>query len=175
MTQIWKAAATAVALAAPGSGPALAQGAMAEMRNAEDQVVANVSITEDNGTLRISVEARDLPPGFHGFHIHAVGACEPPDFESAEGHFNPDDVDHPGHAGDLPNLLVMEDGTAMMLVASDRMTVADLLEGDGTAFIIHANRDNHAHIPERYADEPDEETMATGDAGDRLACGVLTG
>jgi superoxide dismutase, Cu-Zn family len=69
---------------------------------------------------------------------------------------------------------VMEDGSAEMSVLTDRATMDDLLADDGAAFIIHADPDNHAHIPERYADEPDEETLETGDAGDRLACGVVT-
>ncbi len=167
-------AAAGIALAASGTAAAVAQTGMADLSNADGEVVANVSLSEQDGKLRVSVTARDLPPGFHGFHIHAVGECEPPDFTSAEGHLNPDGVDHADHAGDLPNLLVMEDGTVTMSVLTDRVTMDDLLADDGAAFIIHADPDNHAHIPERYADEPDEETLATGDAGDRLACGVVT-
>lgn len=173
MKIITAAAATSLAFAASVTAVA-AQTGNAELRNADGDVVANVSLVEEDGKLRVTVTARDLPSGFHGFHIHAVGECEPPDFDSAEGHFNPEGVDHADHAGDLPNLLVMDDGTAEMSVLTDRATMDDLLADDGSAFIIHAEPDNHAHIPERYADEPDEETLETGDAGDRLACGVVT-
>jgi superoxide dismutase, Cu-Zn family len=174
MKPITTTATAGLALAVYLTAAAVAQAGSAELRNAEGDVVANVSLAEEDGKLRVTVTARDLPPGFHGFHIHAVGACEPPDFSSAEGHLNPEGEDHADHAGDLPNLLVMEDGSAEMSVLTDRATMDDLLADDGAAFIIHADPDNHAHIPERYADEPDEETLETGDAGDRLACGVVT-
>ena len=174
MKSIWKSAAAGMAFAAMAAAPALADKATAELRDAEGVVVATVTMADLNGGMMIRIEAKELTPGFHGFHIHAVGACEPPDFSSAGGHFNPDGADHADHAGDLPNLLVMADGTASMRVATDRMTVADLLDGDGAAVIIHADPDNHAHIPERYADQPDEDTLATGDAGARVACGVVT-
>ena len=174
MMSIWKAAAAGMALAAMGAAPALAQQATAELRNADGEIVGTATLSDVNGRLVVRVDATDLSPGFHGFHIHGVGSCEPPDFASAQGHFNPDGADHADHAGDLPNLLVMADGTASMRVVTDRASVADLLDGDGTAIIIHADPDNHAHIPERYADEPDEDTLATGDAGARIACGVVT-
>lgn len=167
------AAVAGVALAVTQGAAEAQQAARAELRDAEGEVVANVQLTEENGRLRIAVQARNLSPGFRGFHIHAVGACEPPDFASAEGHFNPHGVHHPHHAGDLPNLMVLEDGTAEMVVVTDRVTVSDLTDGRGTAFIIHADPDNHAHIPQRYVDEPDEITLATGDAGARTACGVV--
>jgi superoxide dismutase, Cu-Zn family len=169
-----KAAAAGLALAATMATGLTAQTGRAELLNAEGEAVAEVQLSEAEGRLRIAVQARGLEPGFHGFHIHAVGECEPPGFESAEGHLNPDGADHPDHAGDLPTLLVLEDGTAEMTVLTDRVTLADLLEGDGSAFIIHSDRDNHAHIPERYAEAPDEDTLDTGDAGDRVACGVVT-
>ena len=74
-------------------------------------------------------------------------------------------------------LLVMEDGTAQMSVATDRIDEAMLTDDDGTAVVIHGDEDNFANVPERYLDEdePDEDTTATGDAGDRLACGVVEG
>lgn len=83
-------------------------------------------------------------------------------------------ADHPAHAGDLPNLMVAEDGTARLTVVTDRITPELLTEGDGTAVIIHSGADNHGNVPERYAPAgPDADTLATGDAGERSACGVI--
>jgi Cu-Zn family superoxide dismutase len=63
-------------------------------------------------------EAEGLTPGFHGFHVHAVGQCVAP-FASAGGHYNPDGVGHGSHAGDMPSLLVLDDGTAEAQFATD--------------------------------------------------------
>jgi Cu-Zn family superoxide dismutase len=116
-----------------------------------------------------------LEPGFHAFHIHGVGSCdagsESP-FSSASGHFDPDGTEHGSHAGDLPSLLARDDGSALAVFITDAFTVEDLIDEDGSAFIIDAGRDNYANIPERYG-SPDEATLGTGDAGPRVACGVI--
>jgi Cu-Zn family superoxide dismutase len=112
-----------------------------------------------------------MPPGFHGFHVHAVGECVPP-FTSAGGHLNPSGADHGDHAGDLPSLLVNADGRGMLATATDRFSLSDLRDVDGSAVMVHSGRDNFANIPSRYGG-PDPETRATGDAGSRLACGVV--
>ena len=78
-----------------------------------------------------------------------------------------------GHSGDLPSLLVNQDGTGALEAATDRFDVDDLLAGSGTAVIVHAGPDNFANIPSRYAPAPDATTLATGDAGARVACGVI--
>jgi Cu-Zn family superoxide dismutase len=131
-----------------------------------------------------------LAPGLHGLHIHTVGKCEvnsvaptggaPGDFLSAGGHFQGGAPDvHPNHAGDLSSLQVRGDGTAMLVTTTNAFDKADLLDGAGTAIIIHANPDNFSNIPaERYqqingAPPPDETTLATGDGGKRVACGVI--
>lgn len=81
---------------------------------------------------------------------------------------------HPQHAGDLPNLLVTEDGTAKSTVTTDRLSSDLLLDDDGSAFIVYADPDNHGNVPERYAPYGvDEETLTSGDAGERMACGVI--
>ena len=153
---------------------AQAQTARAEVRNAKGDKVGSSALTQEADGVRVAVEASGLPPGVHGFHIHAVGKCEPP-FTSAAGHFNPAGQNHPHHAGDLPNLLVNADGGASMVVKTSRFKVADLLDADGSALIIHANADNHANIPtDRYRPDPDAATLGTGDAGGRIACGVIT-
>jgi len=153
-------------------GEASAQTAKAELRNAKGEKVGDLTLTQEVDGVKVAVEARNLPPGFHGFHIHAVGKCEPP-FTSAGGHFNPANQTHPIHAGDLPNLLVDADGKASAVLKTARFKVADLFDADGSALIIHADPDNHANVPARYRPDPDASTLATGDAGGRIACGVI--
>jgi Cu-Zn family superoxide dismutase len=122
---------------------------------------------------RVQVSVRDLPGGFHGFHVHMVGMCEPP-FASAGGHLNPAGMSHPGHGGDMPVLYVTDDGKGRMEFITDRFLMGDLFDADGSAIIIHAKPDNYANIPtDRYDPDPDATTLATGDAGARIACGVI--
>ena len=136
-----------------------------------DGIVGVVKLTQNAGVVRVRVRVHGLPAGFHGFHVHAVGECTPPLFTSAGGHFNPGLAGHPGHAGDMPVLLVNADGTGEARFRTDRFSVADVL---GRAFIVHANPDNYGNIPTRYAAAgPDAATLATGDAGSRIACGVI--
>ncbi|UZN03093.1 superoxide dismutase family protein [Cellulomonas sp. S1-8] len=149
--------------------------------------VGTASVDEEAGGVEIEVEVSDMPPGFHGFHLHAVGVCEPDspdpadpakvgDFLSAGGHVGADAADHGAHHGDLPPLLVDSSGSGTLTVRTDAVTLADLQDEDGTAVMVHADPDNVAHIPERYAaGGPDEATRKTGDAGDRVACGVVAG
>lgn len=153
-------------------GEASAQTAQAELRNAKGEKVGDLTLTQEADGVKVAVEARNLPPGFHGFHIHAVGKCEPP-FTSAGGHFNPGNQTHSNHAGDLPNLLVNADGKASAVLKTARFKVADLFDVDGSALIIHDGPDNHANIPSRYRPDPDQATLSTGDAGGRIACGVI--
>ena len=128
---------------------------------------------EEDFTL-VAATLRGLPPGFHGFHVHETGSCQGPSFASAGGHFNPTGANHPHHAGDMPVLHVNADGTATAAFFSDRFGVRQLFDVDGSAIVVHANPDNYANIPtDRYDPDPDATTLATGDAGDRIACGVL--
>lgn len=138
-----------------------------------------------DGTM-ITVTASGLEPGFHGLHVHGTGLCEPDsqsptdpaqtgDFLSAGGHLGVDEADHPSHAGDLPSLLVTEEGTAMISFLTDAFTVDDLTDADGSAVMVHSGPDDFANVPERYAPEgPDADTLGTGDAGSRVACGVIS-
>jgi Cu-Zn family superoxide dismutase len=137
--------------------------------------------------VQVSVQVNGLPPGFHGFHLHAVGVCEPDspnpadpsmtgDFLSAGGHIGAGEADHGDHAGDLPTLYVGESGDGSLTTVTDALTLPDLTDDDGSALMVHAERDNYAHIPERYAPGgPDQMTRNTGDAGGRIACGVVEG
>ena len=157
------------------SAPARAHdlSATAKLHDAVGNAVGTVWLTQQgDGYVAIHARVYDLPPGFHGFHVHAVGECTPP-FTSAGGHFDLDRHSHRDHSGDFPVLLVKADGTANARVSTDRFRVVDLFDGDGSAIIIHANPDNYANIPSRYAAAPDATTLATGDAGDRIVCGVV--
>ena len=126
-----------------------------------------------------------MQPGYHGLHIHGNGKCEPDSsapnkpeetgaFLSAGGHLGSDTAEHPDHAGDLPSVLVTESGDAHLVFRTDRLTAENVRDADGSAVMVHEGRDNYANVAERYApDGPDEATLATGDAGGRLACGVV--
>ncbi|MCV7098967.1 superoxide dismutase[Cu-Zn] [Mycobacterium palustre] len=154
--------------------------------------VATAKLEFGNGYATVTIAtsgAGHLSPGFHGVHIHKVGKCEPNsvaptggapgDFLSAGGHFQA-----PGHSGepasgDLTSLQVRKDGTGTLVTTTDAFAMEDLTSGEKTAIIIHAGADNFANIPsDRYNQTngtpgPDETTMTTGDAGKRVACGVI--
>ncbi|MER6937540.1 superoxide dismutase family protein [Nocardioides sp. NPDC127514] len=156
----------------------------AKLADPDGKKVGTVAIEEDDGATQINVRVSGLPAGYHGFHVHTTGKCEADstapddpskagDFLSAGGHLNPDDSAHGEHLGDLPALLVNEDGTAS-LEFTGPFTLDDLRDADGSAVMIHADPDNYANVPERYAPEgPDEDTTKTGDAGGRIACAVI--
>jgi len=162
--------ATMVVTLSAGAG---GQEAKARLRNTSGTVVGVVHLsTEADGKILVRVSTSGLAPGFHGFHIHTAGICDAAGgFVSAGGHFNPGDATHPSHAGDQPVLLVNADGTAWVRFATDRYELADLFDADGSAFIVHASPDNYANVT-RYG-TPDSTTLATGDAGSRVACGVI--
>jgi superoxide dismutase, Cu-Zn family len=164
--------------ASTGAVRADQDGARVLLRNAGGQPVGTVRLDQEDGAVLVRAGVHDLTPGFHGFHVHAVGQCVPP-FTSAGGHHNPGGSGHGAHAGDMPSLLVGADGTGELRFKTDRFTVAELLDADGSAIIVHASPDNFAHIPPRYYSTteatygPDSVTLATGDAGSRVACGVV--
>ena len=165
----------------------------AELKLADGTPVATADIqfTGDYATVTVRTTAPgELTPGFHGMHIHQVGKCEansvaptggaPANFASAGGHFQvPGRSGHPA-SGDLTSLQVREDGSAMLVTTTDAFTAEELTSGAGTSIIIHEKADNFANIPpERYQQvngdpPPDQATLATGDAGARVACGVIT-
>jgi superoxide dismutase, Cu-Zn family len=163
----------------PPKPPANKNSAVAVLRTGAGKAVGTVTLTRVGGKVLVAAAVRGLAPGFHGFHIHTVGSCVAPAFTSAGAHFNPKSVGHGQHAADLPALLVNADGTGESRVKTDRFAIADLFDADRSAVIVHANADNLANIPNRYHSHtedklgPDSATLATGDAGDRTACGVL--
>jgi len=143
--------------------------------------VATATVEFADGFATVTVETTtpgELSPGFHGLHIHQVGTCEG-DFASAGGHFQAEG--HTGHpsSGDLSSLQVRSDGSAKLVTTTDAFTAEDLLAGSKTAIVIHEKADNFGNIPaEKYQQVngtpgPDQQTLATGDAGSRVACGVF--
>jgi Cu-Zn family superoxide dismutase len=176
----------------PTGGPGAPESLTTHLNAPDGAKVATAKFEFDKGFVTVTVQTTglgQLSPGFHGIHIHSVGKCEansvaptggaPGDFLSAGGHFQA-----PGHtgmpeSGDLTSLQVRKDGAALLVTTTDAFTKDDLLAGKGTAIVIHAGSDNFANIPaERYtqvngAPGPDQTTMSTGDAGKRVACGVI--
>ena len=152
-----------------------AAGAVADMVGPDGRSRGRVTFVESGGRVEVDGKLTGLPPGFHGFHVHAVGKCEvgPPAFTSAGGHMVVGDQAHPVHAGDQPVVLALGDQTAEIRFVTDRFKLSDLLGPEGRAVIVHANPDNYANVPARYVPEVDTMTKATGDAGDRIACGVV--
>lgn len=140
--------------------------AAAELKDASGSTVGSVTLVETpNGTLVIA-NLRSLPPGPHGFHIHAVGKCEPP-FASAGGHYNPRGDKHGilvkggPHAGDMPNIHVPASGHLDVEVLNTKLVLdARLFDADGAAIVVHAKGDDYKSQP-------------SGAAGNRIACGVI--
>jgi Cu-Zn family superoxide dismutase len=145
--------------------------ATATLRNASGQVVGEATITKQSKGVEFQVKTHDIPAGEHAIHVHEKGMCDPPDFESAGAHFNPnhkshglDDPSGP-HAGDLPNFTADNDGKADFDFENELMDLStgtnSLLKAGGTALVIHAKPD-------------DGKTDPSGESGSRIACGVIT-
>lgn len=144
--------------------------ASAVLKDAQGAEVGKATFTTTPSGVMISLDLTALPAGEHAFHIHAVGKCEPPKFESAGPHFNPDTTKHGlmnpegPHAGDMPNLHVPEGGKLQVEVLNPTVTLSAesaLLDEDGSAIVVHAGADDYKTDP-------------AGNAGDRIACGVIT-
>lgn len=151
--------------------------ARATLANADGEEIGQVRFVERRDGVEVRAEVSGISPGFHGFHVHENGTCEP-DFAAAGGHWNPDGTDHGAHAGDMTSLYATADGSAALAFTTDAFTVDELLAAD-VAVMVHGGRDNFANIPERYlsttedVNGPDSETLGAGDAGPRVACGVV--
>ncbi|MBJ7465084.1 MAG: superoxide dismutase family protein [Mycolicibacterium sp.] len=168
--------------AGQGSGATSGETLTANLATADGTEVATATIEFTDGFATVTVEtttAGELTPGFHGLHIHQVGSCEG-DFTSAGGHFQAEG--HSGHpsSGDLSSLQVRSDGSAKLVTTTDAFTAEELLGGTKTAIVIHEKADNFGNIPaEKYQQVngtpgPDQQTLSTGDAGGRVACGVIS-
>lgn len=129
--------------------------------------IGTVRFRETPGGLALKLEARGLPAGEIGMHIHDVGRCDGPGFESAGPHWNPNARQHGrrnpagSHAGDLGNLWVSGDGSVRLDHLPDPAgQIPSALDANGAALVIHAQRD-------------DEMTDPSGNSGARIACAVL--
>jgi superoxide dismutase, Cu-Zn family len=126
---------------------------------------ASLSAAPNGLTLHVNAEA--LAPGTHGIHVHAVGRCDPPDFQTAGPHWNPTDRQHGrdnpqgAHHGDLPNITIGADGRGTLHATLPGATLPALFDADGAALIIHAAADDYRTDP-------------SGNSGGRIACGVIT-
>ncbi|WP_448223301.1 superoxide dismutase[Cu-Zn] [Gordonia iterans] len=194
LSAVLLASATAVALVSCSSDESSNSDSLTvPINDAAGEQIATAELEFDDGYVTVDVQTTrpgKLTPGFHGLHIHSVGKCEPNsvaptggepgDFLSAGGHFQA--PGHTGHpmSGDLSSLQVRSDGSALLETTTDALTRADLEAGQGTAIIIHSGPDNFGNIPgDRYKQNdgtpgPDETSMMTGDAGTRVACGVIS-
>lgn len=165
-----KGAAVLIAGSLAGSTLCFAQAATATLRNGEGKDVGRAELTQTPAGVLIRLSVKGLPAGEHAFHVHAVGKCEPP-FTSAGGHFNPDNRKHGlmapdgHHAGDMPNLHVPSSGDLEVEVVNAAITLErgkpnSVFDSDGSALIIHAGKDDYKSDP-------------TGEAGGRIACGLV--
>lgn len=134
-----------------------------------NSVTGELAFEAVDGGVAITGQVNGLPPGSeHGFHVHETGDCSAPDGSSAGGHFNPMDVDHgrvgagAHHVGDTDNIVADDTGVATVNTRLEGATLADGAPTDvlGRGVIVHADPDDYA-------------TQPTGNAGARLACGVI--
>lgn len=143
------------------------------LKDAKGNSVGSATIKTSGKGVEVKLDVKDLPPGVHALHFHQNAKCEPPDFKSAGPHFNPDQKQHgflnPSghHNGDMANFTVSANGTAQATIKDSDVVLGtgteanSLFANGGTALMIHAKDDDMKSDP-------------AGNAGDRIACGVIT-
>ena len=142
------------------------------LKDAKGQSVGSATIKSSGKGVEVKLDVKDLPPGVHALHFHQNAQCDPPDFKTAGGHFNPDKKQHGflnpqgHHNGDMANFTVQPNGTAKVTIKDADVVLGtgsepnSLFANGGTALMIHAKAD-------------DMKTDPAGNAGDRIACGVI--
>jgi len=144
-----------------------------ELKDAKGNSVGTAIVKSSGKGVEVKLDVKNLPPGDHALHFHQNAKCDPPDFKSAGPHFNPDNKEHGflnpkgHHNGDMANFNVKPNGTAKVTVKDTAVVLGtgseanSLFANGGTALMIHAKAD-------------DMKTDPAGNAGDRIACGVIT-
>jgi Cu-Zn family superoxide dismutase len=146
-----------------------AEMANTQLKDHSGKPVGDVDLMQTPAGVLIKLQIKGLTPGEHAFHVHAVGKCDAP-FESAGPHFNPGNHKHgilsgEGHAGDMPNLHVPQSGELSVEVVNSAISLEQgkpnsVFDNDGSALVVHAKADDYKSDP-------------AGNAGDRIACGVI--
>jgi Cu-Zn family superoxide dismutase len=152
----------------PALGEALPGGqlATATMVTAAGQPAGRATAREVGGGVRFTLDVSGMPPGQHGAHVHTVGRCDPPDFQTAGPHWNPTGAKHGTnnpqgpHLGDLPNIVIGSDGRGTLSFVMPGATMAGVLDPDGGSMMVHAAADDLVTDP-------------SGNSGGRIACGVF--
>jgi Cu-Zn family superoxide dismutase len=140
--------------------------ASASLKDGKGKAVGTAQLTQTAHGVLIAVDLHGLKAGVHAIHLHEVGKCDGPDFKSAGGHFNPAKKQHGfmsaegPHAGDMPNIDVPANGKLKAELLAPDATIDTLMDADGSALVVHAKADDYKSQP-------------AGDAGDRVACGVI--
>jgi superoxide dismutase, Cu-Zn family len=142
-----------------------------ELKDGQGKSVGLATVSSAKKGVTVKLNLKGLPPGEHALHFHETAKCDAPDFKSAGGHFNPESKHHGlqnpegPHAGDMLNFTVRKNGAATATVRDDRVTMDasganSLFANGGTALVIHAKADDNKSDP-------------AGNAGDRIACGII--
>lgn len=156
--------------AEPAPPPPSVEFAEAMLRDASGAPRGETTITQLDQGIAVMLRVENTPPGVKAVHIHTTGRCDPPDFASAGGHWNPFGREHGRdnpegqHLGDMPNIIVGQDGRGLLEVTITGGRIAggnaELLDIDGASVVVHAQ-------PDDYRADP------AGNAGPRIACGII--